>query len=326
MASPIHTDKTVPTQWHILGAGAMGCLWAAALQQTGHAVSLVLRDARQLDRYPGHILVEDPAQQRIRTLAMSAWEPVGGPPAPQRPVRWLMIATKAQDALEALAGVERWLSEDATLVLLQNGLQVQQQLSAQFGDRAWCLSSSHGAWLRDPRHVVQAGTGEAWLGQLRGAQSPAGLLQRLPAQPMRVRHDPAIDVRLWRKFAVNCAVNALTVLYNCRNGELLDEGPRQQHLNALCDEISALLPALAQAPNADHLLTPPLRAQVEAVLAATASNVSSTLQDVRLGRPTELAHLNGYLITLAQQAGLTAPRNAALMEQIGHCARIPAHL
>src|SRR5690554_1075378 len=146
MLSPIHTDNALPTEWHVLGSGAMGCLWAAALQQAGHHVNLVLRNTSQLARYPGHIVVESPAatEAHTQTLEMTAWAPEQGPPA-QRPVQWLLIATKAQDVHKALYGISQWLAPDAYLILLQNGLQVQQQLSIEYGRRVLCLSSSHGA-------------------------------------------------------------------------------------------------------------------------------------------------------------------------------------
>lgn len=328
-----HSDNTSTTQWHVLGAGAMGCMWAAALQAAGHQVSLIVRHSAQLMHYPGQIVVEDAATNTSESFEIAAWEAEYGPPAASRPVRWLMVATKAQDVSRALTEIAPWLGSDATIVLLQNGLRVQQQLSAQYGDRILCLTSSHGAWMRAPWHVVRAGIGEAWLGQLNAqglSTRSEAALARLPVNETRLRYDADIKQRLWRKFAINCAINALTVVHDCRNGELLDGGRRQQQLQALCEEIEVILEALAQHRGADipelaAVLTPDLYTQVEAVLRATASNVSSTLQDVRRGRSTELPHLNGYLITLAEAAGVAAPRNIALMADIEHCARIPAH-
>lgn len=36
-----------------------------------------------------------------------------------------------------------------------------------------------------------------------------------------IAHDWSLDIlsRLWRKLALNCAINPLTVLHDCRNGE-----------------------------------------------------------------------------------------------------------
>ena len=71
----------------------------------------------------------------------------------------------------------------------------------------------------------------------------------MPAQAMRIEVDDHIAMRLWQKFAVNCAVNALTVVHDCANGELLhkaggvrDGGSYEQRMgaiscwNALMDE------------------------------------------------------------------------------------------
>lgn len=330
----------------------MGCLWASALHQAGYPVSLVLRNPAQLQQYPGYVRVDSVqpltasggtsrsagaqtalAESQQRQSHIPAWEPQDGPPARLRPVRWLMIATKIQDTAAALASVSPWLDGDATIVLLQNGLRVQRELSSRYGDRILCLSSSQGAWQRAPWHVVSAGPGQAWLGQLNpqtGSKRLQEALRNLLTTETCLSADVDINARLWRKFAVNCAINALTVKYDCHNGELLDNADRQRHVQALCKEIETVLRAIGNSepgmPNISQMLQPGLYSHVEAVLRATAINVSSTLQDVRRGRPTELAELNGYLLQLANAAGLSAPCNQELMAELEHYARIPGHL
>ncbi|MEX2334286.1 MAG: 2-dehydropantoate 2-reductase, partial [Pseudohongiella sp.] len=177
------------------------------------------------------------------------------------------------------------------------------------------LSTSHGAWLRAPYDVVHAGAGDAWLGQLNAAADASGQLQSLldllPARQFNVRKDNNIELRLWRKLAINCAVNALTVIHDCRNGDLLTIPDARQALATLCDEISTLLQGIPGAPASDDL-----HAQVHAVLTVTADNLSSTLQDIRRGRPTEISHLNGYLCELADRHRLACPANKAVLQQM----------
>ncbi len=309
------TDSSGDARWHVLGAGAMGCLWAARLWQhppVGQRVTLLLRSAEALADYRRHggLTLEAPADGAL----LQAPVPAELLSAPGPALHNLLVATKSQDVAAALASVQHRLAADTRIVLLQNGVRVQREITAQYGPaRVWCLSTSHGAWRRSPWHVVHAGEGTAWLGQLDGGDSARtrALLALLPAQAMRIELDDHIATRLWQKFAVNCAVNALTVVHDCANGELLHRPAARRALDALIDEITELLHALPEVPT-----LPDLHASVHEVLTATAANVSSTLQDVRAGRATELEHLNGYLLTLAAQHGLSAPLNAQLLQAV----------
>jgi 2-dehydropantoate 2-reductase len=309
------TDSTSEPLWHVLGAGAMGCLWAARLWQhppLQQRVALLLRSAEALEDYrqQGGLTLEAPAGGTALQVPVAA-ELVS---APGPALRHLLIATKAQDVTAALASVQHRLGSATRIVLLQNGVRAQQQITAQYGaQRVWCLSTSHGAWRRSPWHVVHAGAGIGWLGQLAGAEPGQlrALLALLPEQAMQVRGDADIAVRLWQKFAVNCAVNALTVVHDCANGELLQRPAARQTLEALIDEIDSLLRALPEVP-----ALPDLHTSVQEVLTATAANLSSTLQDARAGRPTELDHLNGYLLRLARCHGLAAPLNAQQLQAV----------
>lgn len=312
MQSP-DTDLAQPL-WHVLGAGAMGCLWAARLWQypaSGHRVALLLRCAAQVQAYGlrGGVTLEEGAD--ISTTLPIPAEAVSdsGPP-----LRYLLVATKAQDVAAALQSVQARLTPETRIVLLQNGVRVQREITEQYGaGRVFCLSTSHGAWRRAPFHVVHAGHGTAWLGQLAGGAETAldALLALLPADLMQVGKDPQIARRLWQKFAVNCAVNALTVLYDCRNGELLKIPRARQELEALVAEIEGLLRSLPDVP-----ALPDLHGSVAEVLRVAAGNISSTLQDARQGRATELGHLNGYLRDLARQHGLACPLNEQLLQRV----------
>jgi 2-dehydropantoate 2-reductase len=52
------------------------------------------------------------------------------------------------------------------------------------------------------------------------------------------------------------------------------------------------------------------------VIQGTAGNRSSMLQDVTLGRRTEIDYITGYLLHVAEQLGIDAPHNRALLETI----------
>lgn len=298
--------------WHVLGAGAMGCLWSAYLYEhmkrsRSGDVELLLRDQQALQNYPGHITVEHAGQAQQFTIAGHNADTL------TCTVNHLLVTTKAQHVIPAIESIAAHITDQTVIVLLQNGLKVQREITERFGNhRVWCISTSHGAWLKAPAHVVHAGIGNAWLGQLNALEPVAtevtDLLNLLPVGPLNIRHDPDIQSRLWQKLAINCAINALTVIHDCPNGELLSRPEAKMQLMALAEEIMGLLVHIPEAP-----AMPDLPGQIQLVLQQTSANISSTLQDIRRGRSTEIQHLNGYLCELADKNALPCLLNRQML-------------
>lgn len=292
--------------WHILGAGSLGTLWAVRLARAGLPVTLLLRNARQLEAYRaagGLTLVEDgqPWQLDIPAETLDA----GGP------IRRLLLACKAYDALPAADAIAPRLVAGADVLLLQNGLGSQQQVTDRLsGQRCILVSSTEGAYRDGPFRVVFAGRGQNWLGDPQDPVAPAWLAE-LERAGIPHQWSEQILGRLWRKLAVNCAINPLTVLHDCRNGEL---SAHLHEVAALCTELTELLQACDQADAADELF-----GEVQRVIQATAANSSSMRQDVAAGRRTEVSYLLDHACREGARLGLALPRLEALLQDLrGH--------
>ena len=114
---------------------------------------------------------------------------------------------------------------------------------------------------------------------------------------------------LWRKLAINAAINPLTALLRCTNGELA--GDPADRVRRLCTEISAVARAAGMGRAVESLEN-----VVFEVIHNTADNRSSMLQDVEAGRPTEIDYITGWLVEQANRLGMDVPANAALLEQV----------
>ncbi len=290
--------------WHVLGAGSLGGLWAARLFRGGEPVRLILRDRTRLAQYRagGGLHLTEGDTTSLYPLPAEA-------PEAGNPIRRLILACKSYDAEEAIASVAARLEPDAEILLLQNGLGSQDAVAARV-PRARCLraSTTEGAFRETDFHVVAAGAGQTWIGDQLGTQAPPPWLDTLTALGFTLRWTDDIDARLWRKLAINCAINPLTVLHRCRNGEL------RQHASEvadLCSELAALLEAMGLAPAAQGL-----QQEVEAVIAATANNRSSMLQDVERGQRTEVSYLLGHALPIAQRLRLPVPQLEALHQRL----------
>lgn len=305
-----------------MGAGAMGCLWAARIWQHGHSgaplsgqtqpVTLLLRDEAALARWQrvGGVLIHSAGAEELVPVSASIIARTSGS------LDNLLLCTKAQDALAALLSVEHLLHANTRVLLIQNGIKAQRAIAERFPTLAlYCLSTSHGAYLNGSFDVVDAGLGDSFLGSLFPERllpntESLQILASLPSASMNIAWDANITGRLWTKFAINCAINALTVIHDCRNGELLTLPAATKQLRGLCVEIESIMVTVQDCTQPLKLLT-----KTEAVLQATAHNYSSTLQDVRNGRPTEMAYFNGYLRELAQLADMACPLNEALLSK-----------
>ncbi len=210
------------------------------------------------------------------------------------------MACKAYDAEPAIAQLEARLAPGCEILLLQNGLGSQQAIAERWPlVRCIFVSSTEGAYRDGPTRVVFAGRGQNWLGDPDGGCAP-GWLGELDRAGIPNAWSDDILGRLWRKLALNCAINPLTVLNDCRNGELRQH---RAQLAALCNELSRLLAACGQ-----HAAAEELESDVWRVVEATAANYSSMHQDVRLGRRTEIAYLLGHACTTADALGVSVPR------------------
>ncbi len=281
--------------WHVLGAGALGSLWAARLAGAGATVRVILRSAQRLADYQRAGGLTLTADDLSRLYAIPAELPDAS-----TPIQRLLVACKAYDAEGAIAQVASRLSSGCEILLLQNGLGSQQAIAERW-PQARCIfvSSTEGAYREDDFHVVFAGRGQNWLGDPNGGSAPVWL-DELNRAGIPQTWSSDILARLWRKLALNCAINPLTVLHDCRNGELLQH---REQLSGLCEELVELLEAGGQPAAASDL-----QGEVLRVIEATAANYSSMYQDVRLGRRTEIAYLLGHACRSADSLGLALPR------------------
>jgi len=119
-----------------LGAGSLGCLWAGYLNQAGFSVTLLHREG-----------VSAPASLSLTRFKAEKAQPFQADMStasacPEKSISRLVVATKAQDALSAVAGVASALAYNACIILLQNVLGSQQGVADQYPHHA-VIAVSH---------------------------------------------------------------------------------------------------------------------------------------------------------------------------------------
>lgn len=300
LAAGQNTTNEAP--WYILGAGAIGCLWASYLSLAGFPVVLITREQGnastiKLTRQDQH---QDITIEQISSHALSHSSVI---------IERLLVTTKAQQTLAALDTIKPRIAKDATLLILQNGMaskDVAQRLSTQ---KLHIAITTDGAYRTAPLSVVHAGAGQTLIG---GQADSEELLSSLPTQFLTIKACDNIAEKQWQKLATNCAINGLTAVFRCRNGDLLTNPQALARVKALCDEIIGITkqidPSLTISDN--------LFQQTQKILQQTANNYSSMYQDIQQGNLTEIDFINGYLCSEANRLGIDCPENQRLVTEI----------
>jgi 2-dehydropantoate 2-reductase len=280
----------------------MGCLYAHALQCSGCQTTLVMRRGVQQKSLP--LVVEQGvtrSEQQVRVIT----------PDDPEVISHLLVTTKAYDVRAAVAGIAHLLAQNSVVLLLVNGMGLAEQLSEDWPQLdIFCGTSTEGAYTVSPHRIRHAGHGETRIGR-QGQQQPASWFGQWEGAVTTCVWDSNIATALWSKLAVNCIINPLTAVHGCANGALAWRPELAAQVATLCNEIADISRA---AGYADVAAT--LQQNVAAVIAGTAGNRSSMLQDVERGRRTEIDYITGYLLLVADQHGIDAPRNRALLETI----------
>ena len=295
-----------------MGAGAIGCLFASALHHAGGAVTLLLRDPSAKINDP-----EVPAQIATSTVVVQRQGinremvlPVSVP-GDSGAITHLLVTTKSYDARAAVASVAHRCSADTQVLLLTNGMGVADELHRDFPHLdLYYGTTTEGAYRLAPRHICHAGQGVTRIGKP-GLAEPAPWFGQWSRAIDGCSWDANIDEALWLKVAINCAINPLTALHDSCNGALATRPALAQQVQQLCQEIVLISSAAGY-----HHTAKQLQKSVAGVIADTANNRSSMLQDIQAGRPTEIEYITGYLLTIAQRHNIAAPHNRLLLQRI----------
>lgn len=281
----------------VLGCGALGQIWLTALVRQGHDVQGWLRVPQP---YCAANVIDPQGQVSNHTFTAND-------PLFLAESQLLLVTLKAPQVSPAVQNLQSVLPAHAPILLLHNGMGTLDELK---GVQQPLLRgiTTHAA-MRDGtviKHVAQGITHIGPTGRESAAMSSiADILHQ--ALPDVAWHDNMASAT-WRKLAVNCVINTLTVEHNCQNGALR---AYPQQIATLCEEIAWLMEREGQ-----HIAVDNLCDLIYDVIDSTAANLSSMLQDVHAQRQTEIDYITGYLLRRARAQGIALPENTRLYDLI----------
>jgi 2-dehydropantoate 2-reductase len=285
----------------VVGPGAMGCLFAARLKKAEQEVTLLdyRSDRADLIRSQG-IRVEGVGGEFTVQVPATTGETPDTPDA-------VLICVKANQTRQAAEGLKGWISPDAAVVTLQNGVGNLETLEAVFGrGRVLGGVTAEGATLLGPGHIRHAGRGDTIIGPESFALTER-IVEAFNNAGFSARAVENARDLIWGKLIINVGINALTAITRLKNGRLPEIRGTKTVLEGAVQEAVAVARA-----KGITLPYPDPVGRVTEVCGATAENIASMLQDVLKQRATEVPFINGAIVEEGKKLGIPTPVNHTL--------------
>lgn len=293
----------------VVGPGAMGCLFAGLLKESGRDVSILDHNAARAKAISrdGITLVEDGKERRVKVSAVAGASRLGR-------AGIVMVCVKAYDTAAAAGRAADCVGDGTVVVSLQNGAgNIEAIRGVLGGAKLVCGATGWGATLSGVGTSRISGKGPTLLAAVDKASCDAAAQVRcvLEGAGFKATVSGNPESVIWGKLVLNSAINPLTALLEVQNGALLEIPEARETMLKVAAETAAVATAAG-------VKLPYKDAGKEAVATciATRTNVSSMLQDVRRRRKTEIDQINGFVVAKGAELGVATPINSMLLRKV----------
>ncbi|MCK6262548.1 2-dehydropantoate 2-reductase [Vibrio sp. ZSDE26] len=282
----------------VLGPGAIGALWASHLKSSGHNVSLWGRSSTEQTV----IQLDDSPEQSFPNQNAQALHEAD----------LLLVTVKVWQVKSAFTPLLSSISKDCIIVFMHNGMGAVDELKAELSPFPVLLATTtHGALKTSSSKVSHTGKGATQIGPYNAQGARCEFITEVLNHSLpSVQWNSDIEKALWQKLAINCAINPLTAIEQCNNGQLA-ESRYQASLAAVIQEVTSVIQAEEITLSYDEL-----HKTVAVVIEATKTNYSSMRQDIFYQRKSEIDFITGYLLKTAKRHHINTPENDKLYQAI----------
>ena len=286
----------------VVGAGGMGALFGAILQEGGLAVTLVDTNAE-------HVAAMKKNGLKItgfggdRAIDVDARET--GSDIDRADI--ILFQCKSHGTRDAAEGVRHLVDKGAVCVSFQNGLGNEEVIGEVVGaENVLGGLTAMAAVLEGPGLVRDFSRVPSSIGEMRGGASARAeaIAKAFTAAGLETHVSEDVRRDIWKKLLGNIAMSAASGATDMTSVEVLSVPELKATAFRALDEAFAV--ATAQGINLDHDAAV---AGLEMITApgGTGDNKSSLCVDLLNGRPTEVDFIYGSVIELGRKSGVPTP-------------------
>jgi 2-dehydropantoate 2-reductase len=287
----------------VVGAGAMGSVYAGVLGDAGNEVWAV-------DVWPEHVQAIRERGLRVegasgdRTVRIQATSD----PADVGACDLVIVSTKAMHVEAAAEAAGPLLGPDTVVLPIQNGLGSAERIAAILGEERVTIGvvGGFGASIVGPGHVHHNGWELVRLGERNGPVTPR--IERIAKvwsdAGFRVQTYDDVDQLVWEKLICNVCFSGPCAVLDRTLGEVIADPNAWEVASRCAQEAYDVARARGIALTFDEPV-----AYVRAFGLKIADARPSMLLDLRAGRGCEIDVINGAIPGAARALGLSAPVN-----------------
>ena len=293
----------------MIGAGAMGSIFGARLEQGGHEtvlVDVVEPLVRKLNE-DGVTVVRGEEETTTRVRATTDPGSVGV-------ADFVIFFTKCYHTASAAESARPLVGGETVVASLQNGWGNGDVLAGIFPPAQIAIGVTYNSGLLlEPGRVIHPAEQPTIVGSFdEGVTAVAErLAEALRAAGFETTVADPVRSEIWKKLVLNAATLPASALAGAHAGLLATN----EDLRALVTETAYEAVAIARALGYD--IDPQERVDtIHALLEKAGSAKGSMVQDFEAGRRTEIDVINGAVVEAADRTGVPAPLNRTLLRLV----------
>ncbi len=307
MAKSSSKNMNVP-RIAIVGAGAMGSVYAGLFAEAGYQISVV-------DLWQEHITAI--GKTGLHLEGASGDRVIGGITAVHQiadlgSIDLYVIATKANGVGDAAAEIAKVMQPDSLVLTIQNGLGAGDRIAQYMPTDNVLLgvAEGFGASIKGPGHIHHNAMRQIRIGEMGGGMTDRLVWIESLWQAAGFKATAFADIHqlVWEKFICNVMCSAPSVAFDCTIGELFSDEDRR--IVALGCMLEAYEIGLTK--NIAFSFDDAVAYGVK--FAADMPHASPSMRlDHLAGKRSEIDAINGMVPVLGREMGIKTPYNDTLV-------------
>lgn len=226
----------------------------------------------------------------------------------------LILTVKSFDTFEAITQAREIIGKKTMVLSFQNGLNNIDEIKKAVPRKQIIAGiTTHGVQFVSPGVIHHKGKGSTMIGELSGDKTKRihHLASMFNDVGILVSVSKSIEGDIWKKAIVNASINPLTAIFNCENGYLAKNPILTTMIHKITKESTQVAKKKGFSCTKEEMIE-----QTMHVIDQTNQNISSMLQSLRQGKPTEINEINGTIADIGRAYGCDVGLNDLLTKMI----------